>query len=396
MVSRTDILAAETKSDFADLSISVASGMAFTFVALFLCVLPLSGEFSGGRDFVAYWATGQQIAHHTDPYDRDAIMRIERTAGLPVQDGALLMRNPPWALPLTIPLGFLGLRVGAILWALSLLACLIVSVRILWRMHGSPRGCLPWLGVSFGPALLCLMMGQTSLFALLGYVLFLSLHRSRPFLAGMSLWLCALKPHLFLVFGVVLLTWVIVSRSYRILAGMAATMAASCAATTCIDRAAWGNYVHMMRTTGAGTEHVPCLSVVLRLWLSPQTIALSYLPAALGCLWALGHFWHRRHTWDWMKDGNPVMLVSLLTAPYSWVYDDALALPSLLHGAYSTSARSLLTILAFASLLFMIEMGFGIKMTSQYYLWTAPAWLVWYMVAGITARGSLISQPLEQ
>jgi hypothetical protein len=86
---------------------------------------------------------------------------------------------------------------------------------------------LNYLGYSFAPALVCLIVGQTSLFALLGLVLFLRLHRTRPFLAGVSLWLCALKPHLFLAFGVVLLAWIIVSRCYRILLGAASAMAAA-------------------------------------------------------------------------------------------------------------------------------------------------------------------------
>ena len=49
---------------------------------------------------------------------------------------------------------------------------------------------------------------------LLGLVLFLRLHRSSPFLAGVSLWLCLLKPHLFVPFGIVLIVWAIVTRSY--------------------------------------------------------------------------------------------------------------------------------------------------------------------------------------
>ena len=111
------------------------------------------------------------------------------------------MRNPPSALLLTLPLGFFGLRAGALLWSLFLLACLVLSVRMLWAMHGRPRNQLHWLGYTFAPALDCLMSGQMSLFVLLGLVLFLRLHRSRPFLAGASLWLCMLKPHLFLPFG---------------------------------------------------------------------------------------------------------------------------------------------------------------------------------------------------
>ena len=395
MTGKKELPAAQAKPDIAEVLMASAIGLMLTFTALFLGVMPLT-DMAGKRDFVVYWATGQQLIHHANPYDKDAVMRIERSAGLPTEAGTLYMRNLPWSLPLALPLGLMGLHAAAILWTLALLACLALSVRLLWRMHGRTRNYLPWLGVSFTPALICLTMGQTSLFALLGYVLFLDLHRRRPFMAGIALSLCALKPHLFLVFGVVLLAWILVSRSYKILAGSAAGLAASCAAVFCIDPKAWIQYAQMMRTTGFVTEHVPCLSVALRLWLSPQTVALTYLPAALGCAWALGYFWRRRHAWDWMKDGSLLMLVSLLSAPYSWVYDDCLAMPALLHGAYITRSRILLGAFALASIVIMVELVGGIKLPSVYYLWTAPAWLAWYLLACATARGPKAGQPLPQ
>jgi hypothetical protein len=380
MASKPERSAAPEKYDIADLSIAGVTGLAFAFIVLFICVVPLT-NIASGRDFIVYWATGQQLVHHASPYDADAMMRIEHSAGLTADTGAMLMRNPPWALPLAYVLGFLGLQIGAFLWSQALLACLIVSVGLLWHMHGRPGNHLHWLGISFAPALLSLTMGQTSLFMLLGLVLFLRLHRSHPFLAGMSIWICALKPHLFLPLGVVLLTWILFSRSYKILAGATVAMAASCAAAFCIDPAAWADYAHMMRTTGAVTEQVPCLSVALRVWLSPPTMVLNYLPAALGCAWALVYFWPRRHAWDWMKDGSLLMLVSLLTAPYSWIYDDGLAIPALLQGAYLTRSRISLVVLALASVLLEIEFLTSVKIFSFFYLWTAPAWLAWYLFA---------------
>jgi hypothetical protein len=388
MASKAELHTFRAKYDIADLSIAGVTGLAFALVALFLCVAPRT-NISGAIDYIAFWATGQQLVHHANPYDGDAMMRIEYSAGHSVKDGVMLMRNPPWALPLAFPLGFIGLGVGLLLWSLVLLACLIVSVRILWRMHGWPSAPLHWLGYSFLPAPLCVMMGQTSLFALLGYVLFLDLHGRRPFLAGTCLWLCALKPHLFLPFGVALLAWILVSKSYKILAGAAVAMAASCAITFCIDPAAWSDYAQMMRTSGIERDHIPCLSVALRFWLSPQTVWFAWLPAALGSAWALGYFWSRRHAWDWMKDGSLLMLVSLLLAPYYWVYDDALAVPALLHGAFLTRFRPLLVALVFASLLIEVELLRGIRISTAFYLWTAPAWLAWYLLAVTSGREGL-------
>jgi hypothetical protein len=381
MASKTTAPTAKPNYDIAEFSIALVSGLALAITTLFLCVAPLTGKIAGARDFVVYWATGQQLVHHANPYDVDAMMRIERAAGLPTQFGALFMRNPPWALPITYPLGFIGVRVGALLWSLALLACLWASVRMVWQMHGRPRPLLNFLGYSFAPALMCLIIGQTSLFALLGLVLFLHLHRTRPFLAGMSLWLCALKPHLFLAFGIVLLAWIVVNRCYKILLGAATAMAASCALAWLIDPSAWSDYSHMMRTYGLQYEFIPCLSVVLRLWVRPQAMVLQYLLPALGCGWALVYYWRHRRTWDWLKDGSLVMLVSIAFAPYCWLFDQAIAIPALLQGAYLTRSRILLASLAAGSLVIEIALISGLNVTSSFYLWTAPAWPLWYLLA---------------
>ena len=314
LIKRRKILRA-----IAPLPFVTVCALAAGFTAGLYCSVFLSPLAPGTRDFIIFWATGQQLAHHDNPYDREAMSRVERAAGLPLAYKVGFMRNPPWTLPLVYPLGFISPRVAWLIWSLLMLACLTGSVRLLWIMYGRPGNRRYLLGLSFGPALLCLLYGQTSLFALMGLVLFLRLHRTSPFLAGISLWLCALKPHLFLPFGVVLLAWVLVSRSYKLLAGSVIAMAASCAITYAIDPLAWTQYLQMARASGIERGFVPCLSYLLRNWLSPNALWLQYLPVALGCFWVLGYYWLRRQAWDWMKNGSPLMLVSILTAPYALI-----------------------------------------------------------------------------
>lgn len=381
MANAADLPVAKQKYDFAEVLIACVTGIMLTYTALFLCVVPLSGKIASGRDYVIYWATGQQLIHRDNPYDTDAMGRIEHSAGLSTRFTVGFMRNPPWALPVTLPLGLVGMRLGALLWSLASFACLAISIRVLWLMLPDCKIYLPWLGVIFTPAVLCVTMGQTSIFALLGYVLFLRFHATRPFIAGASLWLCALKPHLFLPFGLVLLAWVLISRSYKILAGATAAFAAGCMATALIDPAAWIEYARMMRACGIEREFIPCLSIALRLWVSPQSTWLQYLLSALGCAWALCYFWPRRHAWDWMRDGSLLMLVSIVTAPYCWLFDQALAIPALLYGAYVTRSRILLVVFVFACLLIQIELARGLLVQSAFFLWTAPAWLAWYLCA---------------
>ena len=361
--------------------IALVAGLALTITALLLAI-QLTGNLAGSRDFVSYWATGRQLVQHANPYDRNAVSALEHASGLDVR-AVLIMRNPPWALPLAYPLGFLGLRVAAILWSLILLACLLLSVRIARQLYGSPPNRLHWLALSFTPALICLTMGQTALFALLGLVLFLRWLQHRPWLAGAALWLCALKPHLFLPFAAALAAWIVFSRAWKLAAGAAAALALSSAVASLIDPHAWLDYTRLMRSPSVENEFIPCLASAVRQWIDPQATWLQYLPAALCCIWALLYFWRRRAIWDWKTHGDLLMLVSLVAAPYCWFYDQCLAIPALLEGAYATRSRNLLAVLALAILVADVEIC-AVRVTSPLYLWTAPVWLAWYLLA--TAR----------
>jgi hypothetical protein len=360
--------------------------LVFAIFALGLCVLILSGNNPVGRDVVSFWAAGRQIVQHANPYDSASILKIERSAGFSDQSQVLLMRNPPSALCLVVPLGLFGLRAGALLWSLLLLAAFVLSVHLLWAMLGRPRNKLHYLGYSFAPALLCILGGQTALFALLGLTLFLRFHSVRPFAAGLSLWLCALKPHLFLPFAAVLLLWIVLSRSYRILAGALLAIAASSLASWLLDPAVWSQYARMMRTSGIEREFIPCLSVALRFAIHPQTMALQYLPALAACLWAIPFYWRRRTRWDWMQDGALLMLVSILASPYAWITDQALLVPALLVGVYRATTRAQLGLLALASAAIEIAQLLGANLHSALYLWTTPFWLAWFLYVSAKAH----------
>jgi hypothetical protein len=383
--------AGAVKHDIADMLIAVITGIPMALVAITICVTPFS-NIMGGRDFVVYWATGQQLVYHLSPYDKLQMMHIEHAAGVK-PDAVGFMRNPPWGLPLTLPLGLLGLRFAAFLWSLVLLVCLVASVYWLHKLYGRPPTLRHWIGVSFAPGVICLLIGQTSIFVLLGYVLFIKFHRTHPFAAGAVLWLCSLKPHLLLVTGVVLFAWIIAEKQYRILAGAATALAASLTLTFAIDPAAIAQYSAMMRDSNIQQEAIPCLSIVLRKLIDAHANWLQYVPAALGCTWALTYWWRRRTAWDWLREGNRVALVSLLVSPYAWITDQVIAIPALLEGGYRTRSQVLPVLLAAASIVIEAELLSGIKLASNLFLWTAPAWLIWFVAALKTKNHDIQTAP---
>ena len=370
------------KSDFADLAIVAACALAIVSTTLFLAVMTLDRHLAGARDFVIYWATGQQLVHHGNPYDPTTMRALEHGAGFAGKASLVnYMRNPPWGLPLALPLGFLSARVAALPWSLLMLGLLVIEVRLVWDILGRPRSHLDWLGYCFPPALVCVIMGQTSLFLLLGLVLFLRLHRTQEFWAGAALWFCTLKPHLFVPFGLVLLLWIILTRRWRIVLGLGAALAVSCAVTLAIDPAAFRQYLVWAHNSGISDEFLPCLGVALRDLINPQAKWLVFVPCAIGSAWAVVWFWRKRATWSWLGDGHLLMLVSILVAPYAWFYDQSLALPALLFAAVRTRSRRLLAVLGLLYILLEIQPLYAAGPETAAYLWPAPAWLLWYLLA---------------
>lgn len=376
------------QQDFSVLLIAIVCALGIVFTILFLAFMPTNRDLVAKRDFITYWATGQQLVHHGNPYDAAAVSRIEHDAGFKGSN-SYYMRNAPWALPLALPLGYVSPMVAALPWSLLMLGLLIASVRMIWKavmpISDPAAGHLEWLGYCFPPALFCVILGQTSILLLFGLALFLRLHKTRPFAAGAALWLCTIKPHLFLPFALVLLAWIVVTRSYRILLGSLTAFAAGAVVTSCIDPAAWGQYAYYMRTSVVTHEFTPCLGDVLRDSINPAWEWLAFVPCALGCIWALAYFWPRRYAWDWLDNGGLLVLVSLLVAPFGWIFDQTLAIPAILFAASRNPSRILLSALALIYLLIELQIGFHVELHSRAFLWTAPAWIVWYLLARASA-----------
>jgi hypothetical protein len=364
-------------------------GFAFIFVLLGFFISNTQNSVLGQRDFVIYWSTATQLVHHANPYDPEVIPRLEHTAGFAAWIPAMYVRNPPFFLPLIYPLGLLPMKLASMLWSTVLVLSLIASVYLLRILHGRPNNVRHWLGLSFAPALICADMGQTALFVLLGLALFLYLHRSYPFFAGMALWLCMLKPHLLLPLGVVLLVWIVVERMYKVLAGAALALALSLYLTYLMDPLAWSQYAQMARESGVQGSYIPCASAVFRICISKSAAWLQFLPVILASIWAVIYYWRRRMTWNWAQEnGGLLTIVSFLTAPYSWLYDAGVVLPGLLAGAYRTRSRNSLIALAMLSAIIELEILCNLKRQEALFywtIWTAPAWLIWYLIATVPA-----------
>ena len=316
---------------FRELLRGIVAGVLLTVSICFLAYTT-SKERIANRDFIEYWAAGQQLIHGENPYAAHSILAIERSVGWHGL-APIIMFNPPSGLLLTLPLGIVSPKTGYLLWSLFALGSWLGSIHMLWNMNGRPNNDLHFIGYFYAPALACFVLGQMAEFVLLGLTLFLYFHRTRPSLAGVALVLCALKPHLFLPFGAVLLVWTVAHRAYRLLSGAAIALAISCVVPLILDPSIYSQYAAMARTSRVKTLIIPTLSELLRVAVNPNAFWLQFLPAFAGCLWAIWYFRRHRTVWDWRTHGPLLMLVSVVVAPYAWYFDGTVLLPSILYAA---------------------------------------------------------------
>jgi hypothetical protein len=354
--------------------------ISFGIAALGALTTGLSGSNSAGHDFISYWATGQQITHQKNPYDVAAILALERSAGFPANAQPLMMRNPPSSLFLVVPLGFVGARAGSILWFASILGSLVLCLHLLWILNGRPASRLNLLGYAFPPSLFCIAAGQTAIFALLGFILFLYCHRSRPIAAGAALTLCALKPHLFVAFAAALILWIILNRKYAIIAGLILTAAVEWTMALLFDPSVLSHYLGMTRSTSVNSEFTPVASSLLRKAIDPSAIWLQYLPIAVAAVWAIWYYSRHKEEWDWQSQGLTVLLVSVAAAPYGWISDQVLAWPAIAKTIETADRRVFLILLSLITAL-LVTLFSPIPMHSLFFAWTGTAWLLWNVYA---------------
>jgi hypothetical protein len=352
--------------------------------ACFICsvyLIGLTNENATERDYIEYWAAGQLLVHHGNPYDLAAILNIEKTAGLKGNDPKANV-GPPIALVLLAPLAFVSPKIGLIVWLAWEFACLSIAIRILWILLDKPPSGFLMLGFVFPPVLACLQAGQLGVYMLAGVVLFLFLCDTSPVLAGAALMPCALKPHLFLPFAFALLLWAISKRRFGAIAGFLGSLSITTLLTLLIDRNVWLEYSALMHSTRLMQIRLPTLSANLRFLVAPNAVWLQYVPMLAATGWASWFFLSRRQRWNWLVHGQLVLLVSLLCSPYGWLTDEAVLLPSVLLGVYRAieTRRSLVPIALFSTAA-LIEVFANFRITSWYYIWTTPAWLAWYLYA---------------
>jgi len=342
------------------------------------------------RDSIAYWAAGKLLLHRANPYAAQSLLALERTQGY-AADKPLVLRTPPWSLWMVLPLGLLNAYWAWVVWLVILLASLVIALRVSWRMYGDgarPPNVFPLAGYLFAPVAACLVAAQMGIILLLGIVLFLLLEEERPFLAGAALLIPLAKPHIFALLWPVLAIWIFTRKRWSLLSGMAVVFLIANSIALAFDPAIFYDYRDMLDQQTIQRNFIPALSGAIRLVFFRRHFWVQFVPMCLGLVWSVWYCRKNRRSWSWRRHGLALLVVSVLTTPYSWITDEVVLLPAVLQGALWLSraqlkVRSQLVILLLVLLDFLVLLMIGVQIrpATGVYFWSSLAWFSWYWYA---------------
>src|SRR5260370_16704744 len=99
-----------------------------------------------------------------------------------------------------------------------------------------------------------------------------------------------------------------------------------------LDPAIFQHYREMLGQEQIGGLFIPALSGMIRALFFRRFFWAQFVPMGLGLLWSARYYWKNRRMWNWRQHGLALLVVSLLTTPYSWMTDEAVLLSALLQG----------------------------------------------------------------
>src|SRR6266496_22953 len=357
-------------------------------VALSVCLTGAVSEqtrTANVNDFAAYWSAASLIIHGQNPYASAAVLKLEQAAGYS-RSTPLIMRNPPWIVPIIAPLGFLPFGTAQRLWLIVGLLASVVSAKWLWDVYRTEEQsplltCLAT--ATFSPIPVALAIGQATPLVLLGIAGFLRFQQKQKLgWAGAFLFLAALKPHLIFLVWAALGVLSIYKRSARILGGLILTTMAASLIAISLDYSIFIQYVQMLVQERLTQELTPTLSGLIRLSIGFR--AAELLPGILALGWVFFYTSRRSSLWNWVEEMPILILTSLLTTPYAWFFDEIVLLPCLFQAStWLASVRCRrpaigidgMYLVANALVLILILL----HRATFWYTWTAPTWFALFI-----------------
>jgi hypothetical protein len=340
------------------------------------------------EDFVEYWAAARLNLTGGDPYNPEQLMQLFREVGWS-RDELIMMYSPPWALTLLMPFGLPSYSVGWILWLGAQFSIVLFCADWIWRFYGgsSQHRWLAWVvGLTFAPTLFVLNLTQIGPIILLGIVGFLHFNaRGIPWLAGAFAFLVAIKPQLLYLFWIAFLLWALDGRRWSVLLGSALMGLAMTAMAMVVNPPVVNQFFYAWFNHRPLVYQTPTLGAALRLLFGIERFWLQFVPPLLGVIWFLFYWRKHRRTWQWAEQMPLLLLVSLITTAYGWVFDQVVVLLAVVQVSVWLFHERRRLITGVTITIYLALNGLGLlarilAVTSEFwFVWMAPALLVIYL-----------------
>lgn len=301
-------------------NLSVLRYALIIFLALVIFSFPISlPPGAGDGDFQAYWSSAYLFAHGMDFSDSNLIGEVERSLTNWDKPETLYAWYSPIGNVILLPFTLLPFSKAVYYWLVLNIVILFISALLTWE-GPKTKAWIPLLTVfSFSMTIISLVFGQINTLEVLGLALFLWLGRlNRQYLAGASLVLTTIKPHLVILTLPILLLDLLRRREWKALTGFF-TALGFCIVILFAFYPPWIKSFWTVVTSGMSTvRETPTINGLFVL-LGENTIGkVLWLPVLLsGILWWLkdGQRWDRRTFIDLS------VILGLIVSPIGWSYD---------------------------------------------------------------------------
>jgi hypothetical protein len=339
---------------------------------------------AGDGDFQAYWSSTYLLAQGRDYSDSDAIGEIERSLTNWDEPETLYAWFSPIGNVVLLPFTFLPFGIASYYWLILNIIILFYSALLLWERSDS-RLWIPLLTVfGFSMTIVSLVCGQINFMEVLGLALFFSLQKSnRQYLAGTSLVLTTIKPHLVILTLPILFLDLLRKRDCKTLTGFFATLVL-CFIVLFAFYPPWIQSLLIVITSGMSTiRETPNINGLLVLFGIYKIGKWIWLVALVtGIVW----WWKRGHTWDRRTFIDLSIIAGLILAPIGWSYDQIMLLIPILsilswivkRELPQRISKTVIIILVVANLAAYILRAF--TPSDVWFFWVpyVALWLYWY------------------
>ena len=339
-------------------------------------------------DFVGYWTAGKLIASQKNPYSQENFININRGMGFDVIV-LLPVYYPPTVLPILLPFGLISFPISRYLWLILSIIGIFLSGFWIWRLYAGPEN-KRWIVflciLTLAPSYFSLIEGQITFLILLGLVGFIYFIDERKwFLAGMLLTILTIKFQLVYLIWVVVLIWMFDQKHWRLFFGLIFSTAFLMTISFIFQPSIISDYFALMINDAPAQCGYVSLSAFFCAISREGTRWLRYLPPVIGTIWVAIYYFKYKEYWIWKDKISLILIVSLMTAPLTWMHDQLLFLIPvieivILMIGYGYDRRANWTIAFYLLINIVTFLMIPSSRTAQhYYLWMPVVFLILYL-----------------